>query len=90
MLCFALTLQVLLSKLLQGGCVLSSCLLAVSEQVVKSSASQNCSYAVSDNEAKKGTSMKAFVMQAIGQASFMEKPIPHPDPNDATRSATVT
>ena len=88
MLCFALTLQLLLSKLLQGGCVLSSCLLAVSEQAVKSSASHNCSYAVLDNKAKKGTSMKAFVMKATGQVGFMEKPIPLPGPNDAIVKTT--
>ncbi len=27
--------------------------------------------------------MKAFIMKAIGQVGFMEKPIPHPGPNDA-------
>src|SRR6184192_1803054 len=42
-----------------------------------------CVYAGCCNEAKKGTSMKAFVMKAIGQVGFMEKPIPHPGPNDA-------
>ena len=46
------------------------------------------------NEAKKGTSMKAFVMKAIGQVGFMEKPIPHPGPNDAivktTKALTCT
>src|SRR5712692_3756053 len=32
--------------------------------------------------------MKAFVMQAIGQVGFMEKPIPHPGPNDAIVKTT--
>ncbi|MFO7181456.1 MAG: NAD(P)-dependent alcohol dehydrogenase [Pseudomonadota bacterium] len=27
--------------------------------------------------------MKAFVMKAIGKVGFMEKPVPHPGPNDA-------
>src|SRR5437899_13006921 len=32
--------------------------------------------------------MKAFVMKAIGQVGFMEKPIPHPGPNDAIVKTT--
>ena len=32
--------------------------------------------------------MKAFVMKAIGQVGFMEKPIPKPDPNDAIVKTT--
>src|SRR3989475_8212902 len=32
--------------------------------------------------------MKAFVMKAIGQGGFMEKPIPHPGPNDAIVKTT--
>src|SRR5712691_11638909 len=47
-----------------------------------------CAYADYCNEAKKGTSMKAFVMKAIGQVGFMEKPIPHPNPNDAIVKTT--
>src|SRR5258708_19564248 len=32
--------------------------------------------------------MKAFVMKAIGQVGFMEKPIPQPGPNDAIVKTT--
>src|SRR2546421_9892059 len=32
--------------------------------------------------------MKAFVMKTIGQVGFMEKPIPHPGPNDAIIKTT--
>ena len=32
--------------------------------------------------------MKAFVMKTIGQVGFMEKPIPHPGPNDAIVKTT--
>ena len=32
--------------------------------------------------------MKAFVMKAIGQVGFMEKPLPHPGPNDAIVKTT--
>jgi threonine dehydrogenase-like Zn-dependent dehydrogenase len=34
--------------------------------------------------------MKAFVMKAIGQVGFMEKPIPRPGPNDAIVKTTST
>jgi threonine dehydrogenase-like Zn-dependent dehydrogenase len=40
------------------------------------------------SKAKKGTSMKAFVMKAIGQVGFLEKPIPRPGPNDAIVKTT--
>jgi threonine dehydrogenase-like Zn-dependent dehydrogenase len=56
----------------------------------KSSVSHNYSYTVFDNKAEKGTSKKAFVMKAIGQVGFMEKPIPHPGPNDAIVKTTYT
>src|SRR5512142_826282 len=39
-------------------------------------------------EAKKGMSMKAFVMKAIGQVGFSEKPIPQPGPDDAIVKTT--
>src|SRR5437667_7661446 len=32
--------------------------------------------------------MKSFVMKAIGQVGFMEKPVPHPGPNDAIVKTT--
>src|ERR1700693_1477692 len=32
--------------------------------------------------------MKAFVMKTIGQVGFMEKPIPHPGPDDAIVKTT--
>ncbi len=32
--------------------------------------------------------MKAFIIKAIGQVGFMEKPIPHPGPNDAIVKTT--
>jgi threonine dehydrogenase-like Zn-dependent dehydrogenase len=32
--------------------------------------------------------MKAFAMKAIGEVGFMEKPIPHPSPNDAIVKTT--
>jgi isopropanol dehydrogenase (NADP+) len=32
--------------------------------------------------------MKAFIMKTIGQVGFMEKPIPHPGPNDAIVKTT--
>jgi threonine dehydrogenase-like Zn-dependent dehydrogenase len=39
-------------------------------------------------KAKKGKQMKAFVMKAIGQVGFMEKPIPHASPDDAIVKTT--
>ncbi|GEM_PF-2930177 len=33
--------------------------------------------------------MRAFVMKAIGQVGFMEKPIPHAGPNDAIIKMTM-
>src|SRR5947208_15816810 len=32
--------------------------------------------------------MKTFVMKTIGQVGFMEKPVPHPGPNDAIVKTT--
>src|SRR5437660_6769848 len=48
-----------------------------------------CAYADEYNDAKKGPSMKTFVMKAIGQVGFMEKPIPQPGPNDAIVKTTA-
>jgi NADPH:quinone reductase-like Zn-dependent oxidoreductase len=44
--------------------------------------------AICFSKAKRGKSMKAFVMKSIGQVGFMEKPIPQAGPNDAIVKTT--